>query len=106
MHLPPTNKQTIYLTADSMEEKVEALEAAAEVSQEMGKMGLLPASSDIEKEFRLLEASTSVDDELAKMKKNLLTGSATSSSSSSSASSGSSKLLDDELEQLKKDAGL
>jgi phage shock protein A len=105
-----------------MEDKVEALEAAAEVSAEMGMMGALSAGSDIEQQFKLLEASTSVDDELAKMKQNLLTGSSTGSSSSSSSSSnttgstGSSTAssssnsgtppIDDELERLKREAGL
>ena len=59
-----------------MEEKVEALEAAAEASAEMsGLSNLLPGGSDaftIEKEFQLLEASSSVDEELARMKKKLL----------------------------------
>ena len=85
-----------------MEDKVEALEASAEVSEQMGSLGQLPGAADIEKEFKLLEASSSVDDELEKMKKNLLTGSAEETKSSSS----SSKPVDDELEKLKKDAGL
>jgi phage shock protein A len=56
-----------------MEEKVEALEAAAEVSAEMGTMGgmaALPgsAASSLENQFKMLEASSSVDDELKKMK--------------------------------------
>ena len=59
-----------------MEEKVEALEAVAEASAEMsGLSNLLPGGSDaftLEKEFQLLEASSSVDEELARMKKNLL----------------------------------
>lgn len=59
-----------------MEEKVEALEAAAEASAEMsGLSTLLPGGSDaftLEKEFLLLESSSSVDEELARMKKNLL----------------------------------
>lgn len=87
-----------------MEEKVEALEASAEVSETMGQMGSLPGTSDVEKEFKMLEANSSVDDELAKMKQNLLSGS--SSSASSSSPSSSSKPIDDELEKLKKDAGL
>lgn len=89
-----------------MEDKVEALEASAEVSKEMSMMGQLPGSADIEREFKLLEASSSVDDELAAMKKNLLTGSTTSSTSGSSSSSSSSKSVDDDLEKLKRDAGL
>lgn len=62
-----------------MEEKVEALEAAAEVSAEMGTISgnVLPGSveSNIENEFLLLEGSAAVDDELEKLKKNLLSGS-------------------------------
>ncbi len=91
-----------------MEDKVEALEAAADVSGEMGMMGALSAGSDIEQQFKLLEAGTSVDDELAKMKQNLLAGSSSSStvSSSGSTSSSSTPPVDDELERLKRDAGL
>ena len=95
-----------------MEDKVEALEAAAEVSAEMGMMGALSAGSDIEQQFKLLEAGSSVDDELAKMKQNLLTGSSssssstTSSSTSTSSTSSSAPPVDDELERLKRDAGL
>jgi phage shock protein A len=96
-----------------MEEKVEALEAAAEVSAEMGSMGgkALPGSaeSSIEKQFAMLEASSSVDDELKRMK-GMLEGSkddsSTKSSSSSSSSAPSNPAVDDELEKLKKDAGL
>jgi len=91
---------------ERMEEKVSALEAAAEVSAEMSANKALPGSSesDIEKQFKMLEAGTSVDDELAKMK-GLLQGSSDADSSSSSSSSSSSK-VDDDLEQLKRDAGL
>jgi len=72
-----------------MEEKVDMLEAAAEVSSEMSGSGkLLPGS--VENEFKLLEAGSSVDDELKKMKGLL----------------GGSSEVDDELEKLKKDAGL
>mmetsp|Transcript_30452 Transcript_30452/g.61746 ORF Transcript_30452/g.61746 Transcript_30452/m.61746 type:complete len:298 (+) Transcript_30452:87-980(+) len=94
---------------ERMEEKVSALEAAAEVSAEMSTKALPGSSeSDIEKQFKMLEAGSSVDDELAKMK-GLLSGSSDSSSSSSSSSSAPSKsspAVDDELEKLKKDAGL
>merc|ERR1712137_977953 len=59
-----------------MEDKVEALEAAAEVSAEMAgtyNWNALPGErSDIEREFRQLEASSSVDEELEKMKGRLL----------------------------------
>ena len=97
-----------------MEEKVNALEAAAEVSAEMGSLGgpALPGSaeSSIEDQFKALEASNSVDDELAKMK-GLLSGSKDESSSDSRSSSSkpaasSNPAVDDELEKLKKDAGL
>jgi len=80
-----------------MQEKVEALEAAAEVSSEMGRTvsgRALPGSSEsgLEKEFRLLEASNAVNDELKKMK-GLLTGSPSTG-------------VDAELDRMKKDAGL
>ena len=83
-----------------MEEKVEALEAAAEVSAEMGSFDgkALPGSSggSIDAQFRLLEATSSVDQELEEMKKMLGT--------TSSASNG--RNMDDELERLKREAGL
>lgn len=84
-----------------MEEKVEALEAAAEVSAEMGSLAgnALPGSSasSVEAQFKMLEASSSVDKELEDMKKML-----GESSSASKKDSG----VDDELERLKKEAGL
>jgi len=83
-----------------MEEKVESLEAAAEVSAEMSAIdsgNLLPGSS-LEKQFAALEGASAVDDELTKMKKNLLTG--------SSEEKGESKGVDAELEKMKRDAGL
>lgn len=104
-----------------MEQKVEALEASAEVSAEMGSLGgnALPGSaeSSVEAKFKALEASSSIDDELAKLKGLLSAGEGSSSSSSqgssnysssssSSSGGGSNKMLDDELEKLKKDAGL
>lgn len=99
-----------------MEEKVEALESAAEVSAEMGSVGgnALPgsAASSIEAQFKALEASSSVDAELGKLKGLLTDGSSTSASSGSSSSSSSStsseggSKVDDEFEKLKKDAGL
>lgn len=48
-----------------MEQKVESLEAAAEVSAEMG---LLKFNDSVESEFRMLEQSSEVDFELQKMK--------------------------------------
>jgi len=83
-----------------MEDKVEALEAAAEVSAEMGSFDgkALPGSSagSIESQFAMLEATSSVDKELEDMKKMLGT------TSSASKKDG----VDDELERLKKEAGL
>jgi len=90
-----------------MEEKVEALEASAEVSAEMGSMAgnILPGSSgsSIENQFKALEAGTAVDDELANMKK-LLGGSPDAKQDSAADSAADS--MDDELEKLKRDAGL
>lgn len=82
-----------------MEEKVEALEAAAEVSSEMGSIGgnALPGSSDadLEKQFKMLEGASAVDDELKKMK-GMLSGSTDNKKGD----------VDDELAKLKKEAGL
>ena len=90
-----------------MEEKVEALEAAAEVSAEMGSINgnLLPGSegSTLEAQFKALEASSSVDVELAKLKG--LLGESSSASAKGSASTNNQD-VDDELAKLKKDAGL
>lgn len=83
-----------------MEDKVEALEAAAEVSAEMGSFdgNALPGSSagSIESQFKMLEANSSVDKELEEMKKML--GPASSASKNDG--------VDDELERLKREAGL
>lgn len=90
-----------------MEEKVEALEAAAEVSAEMGSLNgnMLPgtAGAGVEAQFKALEAADELDDELAKMK-GLLSGGPSSSDNGSSSSKKSD--VDDELEKLKRDAGL
>lgn len=73
-----------------MEEKVEAMEVAAEASAELGNMNVkvLPGSSkkyegSLESQFKLLEKSDSVEKELQKMK-GLLTGSTTVSSGAGS----------------------
>jgi phage shock protein A len=91
-----------------MEEKVEALEAAAEVSAEMGSLNgnLLPGTeaSSLEAQFRALEASSSVDAELAKLKG--LLGASSSASGGSSNVGSKNQEVDDELAKLKKDAGL
>jgi len=76
-----------------MEDKVLALEAAAEVSVEMAKNTmsgalLAPSKNDktsassVEMQFRMLEASDSVDKELEKLKANMLPQSSSASSSS------------------------
>merc|ERR1712224_712129 len=81
-----------------MEEKVLALEASAEVSVEMAKNtmsgALAPSSpsssknnkdSSVEMQFRMLEASDSVDKELEKLKANLLPQSSSVPSSAAEA---------------------
>merc|ERR1711937_450252 len=75
-----------------MEQKVEALEAAAEVSADMAKnawnRALAPSSSkkedasDIELQFRMLESSDSVEKELEKLKSKILPPSASKKSTS------------------------
>lgn len=89
-----------------MEAKVEALEASAEVSAEMGSIGgnMLPGSagSSIENQFKELEAANEIDDELAKMKGLL----GAESSASSSGGDPKNSDVDDELEKMKRDAGL
>merc|ERR1712224_990118 len=74
-----------------MEDKVLAMEAAAEVSSEMAKTTMnnnmmLPSSkndkyssSNLEAQFRMLEASDSVEKELEKLKANFLPSSSSSS---------------------------
>ena len=89
-----------------MEEKVEALEAAAEVSAEMGQNALPGGASSIEREFALLEGKSAVDDELAKMKGLLNPGGKGTSSSEEKQSSSGNTDIDAEMEKLKRDAGL
>ena len=89
-----------------MEEKVEALEAAAEVSAEMGQNALPGGASSIEREFALLEGKSAVDDELAKMKGLLNPGGKGTSSSEEKQSSSGNPDIDAEMEKLKRDAGL
>lgn len=58
-----------------MEEKVMALEAAAEASAEQAKGTLLLSGTkegEVEAQFRLLETSDAIDAELAKLKENML----------------------------------
>lgn len=79
-----------------MEEKVEALEAAAEASAEMGVMGFkaLPGNTNkepsLENQFKRLEQSAAVDDELKKLKGLLAGGSDSAAATRSYSSYGSS----------------
>mmetsp|Transcript_15756 Transcript_15756/g.20805 ORF Transcript_15756/g.20805 Transcript_15756/m.20805 type:complete len:304 (+) Transcript_15756:163-1074(+) len=75
-----------------MEEKVDALESKAEVSRALSG-GVTDMS--LEDKFKALEGNSKVDDELAKMKGNLLGGTSTSTPSLNPA-------VDDELAQMKK----
>lgn len=95
-----------------MEEKVESLEAAAEVSAEMGSMAgngnMLPGTSSVEAQFKALEAGSAVDDELAKMK-GLLGGSndaAAAAAAPTKPAAASDPEVDDELAKMKREAGL
>lgn len=84
-----TNKTTAAF--ERMEERVMQLEAQAEVSAE------LASGDDVEKQFRSLEGSNSIDDELATLKAQL-TG---SSNSPSLPATSTTQSVDDELEQLR-----
>jgi len=87
-----------------MEEKVESLEAGAEISKEMADSQAMltgGGGGSLEKEFQALEGGRAVDDELEKMKM-LLSG----SDNKSSGSAGGAGDVDDEFERLKKEAGL
>lgn len=59
-----------------MEDKVEQLEVTVEGRSELGNMLLGSSDASVGKQFQLLEARLPVDDELAKLKQNLLTGGA------------------------------
>ena len=86
---------------ERMEEKVEALEAAADVAEDMNASNLLSGGGGgtVEQRFKELEGASAVDGELEKMKQAMLGG-----------GGGDSKMLegdvDEELEKLKRDAGL
>ena len=85
-----------------MEEKVEAMEAAAEVSEDMAGMeaGTGTGVPSLEGRFKELEQGNQVEDELKKMK-GLLGGSSPDDESKKIEGG-----VDDELERLKKEAGL
>jgi phage shock protein A len=89
-----------------MEEKVEALEAAAEASAEMASMSttyLPDGDVSLESEFLLLENSAAVDDEFNKLKTKLLSGSTTSTESRPSKTYTYSESVESDFEKLKKD---
>ena len=80
-----------------MEEKVEALEAAAEASAEMAGLALPGSSSstsEIENEFLLLEGNAAVEDEFMRMKTKMLGG----STEKSKVSIKSEKIFDPSIE--------
>merc|ERR1719478_1062539 len=91
---------------ERMKEKVEMLETQAEVS---GQLQFGAGTADMESRFKELEAGSSVDDELSKMKRQLTAGSAdappSSSSSSSTSSSAADPAVEDELAKLKGELG-
>merc|ERR1739848_221898 len=92
-----------------MEQKVEALEAAAEASADMAKnawnRALAPSSSkkedasDIELQFRMLESSDSVEKELEKLKSKILPPSA-SKKSTSKKSIATKKIAIEDLDRM------
>merc|ERR1712118_534965 len=92
-----------------MEQKVEALEAAAEVSADMAKnawnRALAPSSSkkddasDIELQFRMLESSDSVENELEKLKSKILPPSE-SKKSTSKKSIATKKIAIEDLDRM------
>merc|ERR1712176_1147990 len=92
-----------------MEQKVEALEAAAEVSADMGKnawnRALAPSSSkkedasDIELQFRMLESSGGVEKDLEKLKSKILPPSA-SKKSTSKKSIATKKIAIEDLDRM------
>jgi len=96
---------------ERMKEKVESLEAKAEVSSELA-LSSVGTNSSLEEKFRLLEGNSKIDDELELMKIQLPSGKQSSklpelpsSSSTASSSSSSQSALDLEYERLKKEMG-
>jgi phage shock protein A len=85
---------------DRMEEKVLQMEARAGASAE-----LAGSSNSLEEQFRLLEGSGNVDDELAQMKAQLAGGSVSQgqlpASGQTAATSESNTVVDAELEELR-----
>ena len=83
---------------DRMKEKVEQLETTAEVSA-----GMLGAASDtsLEAKFAQLEGGSTVDDELARMKANLLPAAGEAAGPPKQLNPASAA-VEDELEKLKR----
>jgi len=83
---------------DRMKEKVEQLETQAEVST-----GMLGAAKDtsLENRFKALEGGSKVDDELAKMKANMLPPAA--SDGPAKQLNPASSAVDDELEKMRRE---
>jgi phage shock protein A len=81
---------------DRMEEKVLQMEARSQAAAELGSSGL-------EQQFALLEAGGGVEDELAAMKQQLLTGGSPAQGQlpSSGQTTGKKTAVDDELEKLR-----
>jgi len=79
---------------ERMEEKVMQLEAQSEAIAELG-------SSDLEKKFAALEGGDEVDDELAAMKANLMTGTESAKLPSSQTSSAQNPEIEAELKKLR-----
>lgn len=89
-----------------MEEKVEALEAAAEASAEMTGLALPDSSSStssIENEFLLLEGNAALEDEFMRMKTKMLGGSTEKPKSSVKSEKIFNPSIESEFEMLKKE---
>lgn len=80
---------------ERMEEKVLQMEARSQAAAEL-------AGADLESQFAMLEAGSDVDDELAAMKAQLISGSTQSNCPSSDSSNLKDAAFDAELEELKR----
>ena len=88
---------------DKMKEKVESMEAEAEVAGELAASTTGTTSKSMEDRFKALEAGSSVDDELEKLRKQL-PGSLVEADAPKELPA-SSPELDAEYERLKKELG-
>jgi len=80
---------------DRMQEKVETMEAQAEVSAQLGS-----ADAGLEKRFAALEANSKVEDDLAALK-GMISGSSAAPKAIESKVSSSDPKVDDELQKMK-----